>query len=141
MPESNRRPTGNYFKTWAAFLLAGSFLLSPGCGEQEVRSSAVAINSAEKRGERILVSGDWARGVSTPPSCRILEGRDGPMSGHFGLDARVALDGSAFSKEFVPVETSGESLTTREGDYYVNCSVSLDSGRPSEDTVKVEQAS
>ncbi len=88
----------------------------------------------------MMADGEWARGISTPPLCRILEARDGPASSHFDPDARVALDGNTFSKEFVPAEASRESPPTGR-DYYVRCSVSMDSGRSAEDIVEVEKSS
>lgn len=145
MPRSNRRPAGKGLKTskniWNTVLFAGLFLLLSACGKGEAQFAVVDVKRAEWRGERVLVSGEWMQGLSTPPTCRVFEGRDGPMSDYFGLDARVSLDGHAFSKEFVPVETARKDPPAKKGDYYVRCRVSLDSGRTAEDTVKVDAAS
>jgi hypothetical protein len=145
VPRSNRHPAGESLKTsktiWNTVLLAGLFLLLSACGKGEAQFSALDIERAEWRGEKVLVSGEWMKGLSTPPTCRVFEGRDGPMSDYFGLDARVSLDGHTFSKEFVPVEADRKDPPAKKEDYYVRCTVSLDSGRTAEDTVKVDDAS
>ncbi len=111
------------------------------CGEGEAQFAAVDVKRAEWREERVLVAGDWAKGILTPPTCRVLEGRNGPVSDYFGPDARVSLDGNTFSKEFVPVKTSRQGLPAKKGDHYVSCAVSLDSGRSANDSVKIEGTS
>ena len=119
-------------------LFGGLLLLLSACGEGEVRFAAIDIKHARWSGEKILVAGDWAKGVSTPPLCRVLEGRDGPASDRFEPDARVVLDGNTFSKEFVPAEISREVPSAKKGGYYVRCTVSLDSGRTASDAVRAE---
>ncbi|MGF1472760.1 MAG: hypothetical protein ACFB50_13605 [Rubrobacteraceae bacterium] len=120
--------------------LCALLVLLAACGEGEAQSTALDIKRAGWRGEEILVTGVWAKGVATPPLCRVLEGRDGPISDDFGRDARVSLDGNAFSKEFVP-ETTGAPEPDSPAGYYVKCSVGLDSGRSADDAMKVENAS
>ncbi|CAN5662408.1 hypothetical protein BH24ACT22_BH24ACT22_06640 [soil metagenome] len=119
-------------------MLVGLTLLLYACGGGEARSSIVTVDRAEWRGRSIMVTGEWSRAISTPPICQVLEGRDGPISDRFSLDARVTLDGGSFSKEFVPEQTGRNSgLSEKREGYYVRCSVSLDSGKSADDTVKV----
>ncbi len=145
MPGSNRNPASEGLEpsktVWRTILLCGLFLLLSACGQGEARSTTVDIKHAEWRGEKILASGDWAKGISTPPTCRVFEGRDGPMSDYFVPDARVSLDGNTFSKEFVPAQTTRKDPPAKKEDYYVRCTVSLDSGKSGEDKMKVEVAS
>lgn len=124
-------------------LLAGLTLLlyafGYACGGGEARSSIVTVDRAEWRGQNIMVTGEWSRGISTPPTCQVLEGRDGPVSDRFPLDARVTLDEGSFSKTFVPEQTGrGTGTVDKRDGYYVRCSASLDSGRSAGDTMKVE---
>ncbi len=128
--------------TWKPGLLSALALFLFSCGEGEASSSAIDVESAEWRGENVLVSGSWAKGVSTPPLCRILEGRDGSPSLYFDLDARVALDGSTFSKKFAPAKTTKKTPSLEEPDNsFVRCSVSLDSGKSANDVVRVKGSS
>ena len=107
------------------------------CGEGVASSITVDIKRAEWRGESILVTGGWAKGIATPPLCRMQQGRNGPVSADFTRDARVVLDGRTFSKEFV----RKSSASGPQADYYVECTVSLDSGRSASDTMKVVRPS
>ena len=122
-----------------AGLLAALALLLGSCGQQGADFAAVSIEKAERSGERILVAGGWGKGVSTPPLCRVLEDADGPASGRFGTDARVTLDGSTFSRKFIPTEDLREESSGSWDAYHVRCTVSLSSGRSREDTVKVSE--
>ncbi|CAN5747776.1 hypothetical protein BH23ACT11_BH23ACT11_11070 [soil metagenome] len=123
-----------------AALIAGLCLVAAACGQGGAQSAAIKIDRAEWRGDNVRASGNWARGVSTPPTCRLLEAPDGPESRSFETEARVSLDGNTFSKEFVPVpiKKSGADPTKVRRDYFVRCTVSLDSGRSAEDTRKVK---
>ncbi|MGB3633468.1 MAG: hypothetical protein WA982_05470 [Rubrobacteraceae bacterium] len=145
MPPNSRRYVGNRDRLpgtiWNTSLLAILAMLLFSCGQGEAQSTAVDVKLAEWRGESVLVSGVWARGVSTPPICRILESRDGTTSSYFEPDARVVLDGNTFSKQFVPAETAREGPPTKRDDLYVRCSVSMDSGRTGEDVAKVNGSS
>lgn len=107
------------------------------CSPGGANSDTVFIEEAAWSGERIEVTGGWARGISTPPTCRVLAGPNGPISREFVADARVAIDGNTFSKEFIPTETNDGDSSATEENYYVRCTVSLDSGRSAEDTVSV----
>lgn len=140
MPPSSRGRTGRGPGLWCAILVLSLALLQSGCGEEgEAYSLALEIKSAEWGGDRVLADGEWAKGLSTPPLCRILETRDGPVSDHFEPDARVSLAGDTFSKEFVLAEEVRENPPVGRN-YYVRCSVSLDSGRSADDVAKIEEA-
>lgn len=142
MPPNKRSRPGEGYRLRNAVLLAALALLPFGCGEGEAQSAAIEIERAVWRGEKVFVEGGWARGVSTPPTCRMLEGRDGPTSTYFEPDARVSLNGNTFSKEFIPAGSGREPLpSTAREDLYVRCSVSLDSGRTAEDLVRVSKNS
>ena len=140
MPQSNRGRAGEVCGLRGMILVLSLAILQSGCGEGEARSAAVEIKSVEWRGGRVLADGEWAKGLSTPPLCRILEARDGPASNHFEPDARVSLTGNTFSKEFVPVAASQERPPDADEDLYVRCSVSLDSGRSADDVAKIGEA-
>ena len=103
------------------------------CGADEVRDSALEIGEARWRGDTVVVSGTWTRGVSTPPDCRLLEGRDGAVIGRFGLEG-ANFDGNAFSQELVP-DIGQSGIKTG---YQVRCSVTLSSARTMSDTALVE---
>lgn len=138
MDKSSRLPRS----IWKPSLLATLALFLFSCGAGETRSSAVDVESAEWRGGNVLVSGGWAKGVATPPLCRILESRGGSPSLYFDLDARVVLDGNTFSKEFVPAKTTRKALSPEKLDsYFVRCSVSMDSGKSANDVIKVKGSS
>ena len=146
MPHSDRRHARESFRFRRIVANIGLLTTLPlllwACGPGEAISTTINVKKAEWRGERVWVSGEWARGISTPPLCRVLEGFDGPASNQFVPDARVTLDGNTFSKEFVPVEKPGKEPSSEPRDaYHVRCTVSLDSGRSAEDTVKVGDAS
>lgn len=127
---------------WKPGLLAALTLFLFSCGAGETRSSAVDVKSAKWRENNVLVSGGWAKGIATPPLCRIIESRDGPPSLYFDSDARVVLDGDTFSKEFVPAKTTRKALSPEKLDsYFVRCSVSLDSGKSADDVTKVKGSS
>lgn len=138
MLRNDRCPTGKIRRLRNVALPATLLLLLFGCGEGESRSSAVQIERTGWRAEKIYVSVEWTRGVSTPPACRVLEDRNGPVSDYFEPDARVSLHGNTFSKEFVPREEAQTVHPLEKGDYYVRCTVSMDSGKSGEDLVKVE---
>lgn len=89
------------------------------------------ITEARWRGDTVVVSGAWMKGVSTPPVCKLLEGRDGEIIGRFGLE-EATFEASTFSQEFAP-----DGGLAGAGDYYVQCSVTLDSAKVSTDTAAV----
>jgi len=118
--------------------LANTLLLSlvgaaAACGANEGRNLALEITEARWRGDAVIVSGTWIKGVSTPPSCRLLEGRDGAVVGRFDLEGS-AFDGNTFSQRLVP---DGGQAGTDAG-YHVQCSVNLDSAKTESDTAPVE---
>ncbi len=104
------------------------------CGAGGSRSSlAVEITEARWRGDAVTVSGAWMKGVSTPPVCKLLEGRDGAVIGSFGLEG-ATFEAGAFSQELVP-DTGQDGTNTG---YRVRCSVILDSAKTASDTAPVE---
>ena len=126
---------------WKAGLLSGLAFLLVGCEQGESRSTILTVERAGWRGEVVQANGEWTKGLSTPPLCRILEARDGPVSNQFESDARVSLDGVTFSKQFVLTEDARENPPDADEDFYVRCTVGLDSGRSAEDIVEVERDS
>lgn len=96
------------------------------------------IEAAHWRGEPepgVVVSGEWAIGVSTPPSCSLLEGEDREPIDWYATGDRVELDGGRFYRKFAP--DSGSSSLDPSTDYYVRCRVSIDTGKAIEDTAPV----
>ena len=102
------------------------------CGAGEGRSLAMEVTEARWRGDTVVVSGTWTKGLSTPPACRLLEGRDGAVVGRFGLEG-ATFDGNTFSQRFVPDGRHAEASTG----YHVRCSVIMDSAKTASDTVPV----
>lgn len=117
--------------------LANALLLSlvvvvAACGVDENRNSAMEISEARWRGNAVVVSGTWIKGVSTPPACRLLEDRDGAIVGRFGLEG-ATFDSNTFSQQLVPDGGMADAGTG----YHVQCSVILDSAKTASDTVPV----
>ncbi|CAN5436610.1 MAG: hypothetical protein M3494_10550 [Actinomycetota bacterium] len=83
---------------------------------------------------RAVVSGTWVRGVSTPPACTLLEGRNGEPSAWPDSGANTSPDGNSFTKEF----TAGENSSLDPlPEYHVRCSVNLSTGRTLETVAPV----
>ena len=94
------------------------------------RSGSLSIDSARwsaKPEPGAVVSGEWGVGISTPPSCSLLEGRKGPPSGWYDPKGQIRLDGGRFHQEFVKDPDSPAALDPQK-DYYVRCRVSGDTG-------------
>lgn len=107
------------------------------CGPGESRSLAMEITEARWRGDTVVVSGIWMKGLSTPPACKLLKGRGGEIVGRFSLEG-AAFDADAFSQEFVPDGgRSGDKQAGNEGGYHVQCSVTLDSAKTATDMAPV----
>lgn len=119
----------------AGLLLSAGVALGAACGEEQ--GDPVEITAAEwavaDGGPRIVVRGEWPRGVSTPPRCQMLEGPDRQDSQRFVPDTRTSLDGGTFSKVFVPESPPGDP----PADYYVRCSITIDPGSTLSDTAPV----
>ena len=115
-------------------LFAGA-TLGLACGEE--RGGLVEITAAgwtaPGGSPRVVVVGEWPRGVSTPPQCQVLEGSDREASRRFAPDIRTSLDKGTFSKEFIPEEP----LNGPPADYYVRCSVTVNPGTTLSDTEPV----
>lgn len=78
-------------------------------------------------------------GISTPPSCTLLEGADGEPSGWYDSGSRIELDGGRFYQEFVRAPESEEPEAIDPGtEYYVQCRVSVDTGKTIEATAPVK---
>lgn len=93
------------------------------------------IDSAQWRGEPepgAVVSGEWGIGVSTPPSCTLLQGPDGEPSERYETGGRIELNGGRFYREFVRVPEAGATGADPATDYYVRCRVSVDTGKTHE---------
>lgn len=116
----------------ALVLLLSLVVLAASCGAGESRSTAIEITEARLRGEAVLVTGSWAKGLSTPPTCKLLEGRDGETIGLFRLED-AAFDANEFSHELSVEDTTA----VKNSNYHVRCSVTLDSAKVASDTVKV----
>lgn len=112
-------------------------LLAAGCGGPE-GEGPLEIARAEwvsDGGEsRAVVSGTWVRGVSTPPTCTLLEGRDGEPSAWPVSGANTMPEGNTFEKEFFAGENSALDPVP---EYHVRCSVNLSTGRTLETVAPV----
>lgn len=85
---------------------------------------------------RVVVSGDWSLGISTPPSCDLLEGAN-RVSDWYDPDSGMSIDGGNFSREFVAAPNS--SSAPRQGvEYRVRCEVNQDTGTTIEATAPVQ---
>jgi hypothetical protein len=118
--------------------LANALLLSlvvvvAACGADESQNLAMEISEARWLGNAVVVNGTWIKGVSTPPACRLLEGRDGAIIGRFDLEG-ATFDSNTFSQQFVP----DGGMTDAGTGYHVQCLVILDSAKTASDTVPVE---
>ena len=107
--------------------------LAAACGAGESRSTAMEITEVRLRGETVVVSGTWAKGLSTPPACQLLESRDGEVIGRFGLED-AAFDANDFSQELLLDKVRARA----DDDYHVKCSVTLDSAKVASDTAPVK---
>ena len=120
------------FRRAASLLLLALVAAAASCGAAESRSTAIEIAEARLRSEAVVVRGTWSRGLSTPPACQLLTGRDGEVIGRFGLED-AAFDANDFSQE---ISLAGVRAGA-SSDYHVRCSVTLDSAKVASDTVKV----
>lgn len=76
---------------------------------------------------RAVVNGTWVRGLSTPPSCVLLEGRNGKKSGWSAPEKTTSPRGNSFSKQFVAADEA--SRLDPLLDYHIRCSVNVSTGR------------
>ena len=120
------------FSRTATIVLLSLIASATACGAAESRSTAIEITEARLRGDAVVVSGTWAKGLSTPPACQLLKGRDGETIGRFGLED-AAFDANDFSQE-LSLEGMRAGMSSN---YHVRCSVTLDSAKVATDTVKV----
>jgi hypothetical protein len=115
-----------------ALSLAAS-LAACGGSETEERNLAIEITGARWTEGRVIVYGSWMKGLSTPPSCGLLESPGGDAVVRFSPE-RASFDGNKFTQEVALKQTTSNSDTS----YYVRCSVSLDSAKTASDTAQVE---
>lgn len=120
------------FRLAAIVLLLSFVAFAAACGAGESRSTAIDVTEARLRGDTVIVSGTWAKGLSTPPACKLLKGRDGEVIGRFSLED-ATFDANEFSHELSLKDTPAGT----SGNYRVRCSVTLDSAKVASDTVKV----
>lgn len=103
-------------------------LLAAACGETSENAGPLEIERAEwvsgRDEARAVVSGKWVRGLSTPPTCALLE--DGALSEWPKPGANTSPDGNSFEKEFLAHEGSSPDPLL---DYHVRCTVNLSTGR------------
>jgi hypothetical protein len=122
----------------ALAIAALSMLFAAACGGGSGSEGPLDISRAEwhvEDGEaRAVVSGKWVRGLSTPPACRLIEGRDGEASGWPEPGSNTSPDGNLFSKEF---SARGGSTLDPLPKYHVRCSVNLSTGRTLDATAPV----
>ena len=85
---------------------------------------------------RVLVSGDWSLGISTPPTCDLLEGANG-VSGWYDPYSGMSIDGGSFSREFVAARDRSPA-PRQDVEYRVRCEISQDTGRTIEATAPVQ---
>lgn len=85
---------------------------------------------------RVVVSGDWSLGITTPPSCDLLEGAN-RVSDWYDPYSGMSIDGGSFSREFVAAPNSS-SAPRRDAEYRVRCEISQDTGRTIEATAPVQ---
>lgn len=114
-------------------LLLSLVALTAACGAGGSRNTAMEITEARLRGETVVVSGTWAKGLSTPPACQLLESRDGEVIGRFALEDS-AFDANDFSQELLLDKVQ----VGTDDDYHVRCSVTLDSAKVASDTAPVK---
>lgn len=121
------------FRWTSGLLLLVLVAASASCGAVESRSNAIEIAEASLRGDAVIVRGTWSKGLSTPPACQLLTGRDGKVIGRFSLED-AAFDANDFSQEisFEDIQAGNRS------NYHVRCSVTLDSAKVASETVKVK---
>ena len=125
------------WKLAACATLAATIVLCAACGG-EPGNRPLAVTGAEwqpGKEARVLVSGRWTRVISTPPRCILLEGRQTKVDGWYTPDSSASLDGNNFSKE---LRRGDEGAALDPGaDYYVRCTVSMDSARTVADVTRV----
>lgn len=129
-------------------LVAVVSTLSLSCGgdsgapDSKEGSGSLEIVSAEWREEpepRAVVSGEWIVGISTPPSCILLEGKAGEPSGWYDSGNRIELDGGRFHREFVrALDSESPDTLDPQTEYYARCRVSVDTGKTIEATAPVK---
>ncbi|WP_047866671.1 hypothetical protein [Rubrobacter aplysinae] len=134
-------------KTGLTALVAVICALSISCGSAgspggDNESALLKIGSAEWRGgsePRVVVDGEWGLGISTPPSCSLVEGRDGGQVSWYEPGGQIELDGRRFSQVFVRNPDAGSrSQLDPEAEYYVRCTSSGDTGKSNEALAPVE---
>jgi hypothetical protein len=103
-------------------------LFAAACGDASGSVGPLEIARAEwvADGERAraVVSGTWVRGLSTPPTCALLE--DGKASEWPDPGSNTSPKGNTFTKEF---SSAGNSSLDPLTEYRVRCSVNLSTGR------------
>lgn len=106
----------------------------------EAESGSLLIQSARWQtgpDPEVVVSGEWGPGFSTPPSCSLLDGRDGGISGWYDPeDSRMRIDGDGFRQEFA-LDPDSEAPDP-DTQYYARCRVSGDTGNTTEAFAPVE---
>lgn len=117
-------------------------MLAASCGADTgaAGSDALRIESAQWRGgpePGAVVSGEWRIGVSTPPSCTLLEGEDGESVDWYATGDRVELERGRFRREFVRLPESGGPGLDPKTEYYVRCRVSIDTGKTIESVAPI----
>lgn len=123
-------------------LVAASVSCGGSSEPYEPRSGSLAIGSAEWSAgpePRVVVSGEWGLGISTPPRCSLLEGEGTEPSDWYDPAARVELDEGRFHKEFVR-DPRAESRVTLDPDtdYSVRCQTNGSTGGTTETVAQVE---
>lgn len=117
----------------ATVLLLALVAVVAACGADASRNLAMEITEARWLDDTVVVSGTWIKGVSTPPACRLLDGRGGPVIDRFSLEG-ASFDGNTFSQRLAP---DGGTADVDTG-YHVQCSVILDSAKSTSDTSPVK---
>lgn len=121
----------------ACLAFAATLVLCVACAD-EPGDWPLEITGAEwqpGKEARVLVSGRWTRGVSTPPSCSLLGGRQTKVDGWSASNASSSLDGNRFSKQLT--RDKGGAVLDPGAEYYVRCTVSMDSAKTVADVARV----
>lgn len=106
--------------------------LAVSCGGQaaSLGGESIRITSAQWSAEpepTAVVKGEWSLATSTPPSCSLLEGKNGEPSEWYDRSAAISLDSGQFSRQFA----RGDSAPALKPDvnYHVRCRVSQSTGK------------
>lgn len=120
------------FRRTSSLLLLVLIAATASCGAAEPRSNAIEIFESRLQDEAVVVRGTWSKGLSTPPACQLLTGRDGKVIGRFGLED-ATFDANDFSQEISLKDVQAGDRSN----YHVRCAVTLDSAKVASETVKV----